>query len=121
MARLPLTKRNSIRRKRIVLYMMWLKTIASVSWFLQMIVVLGTRVALRQKYSIFKMERIHYVDRLVNRSDDTCIKNLRMNIETFHRLCFTLESKGYIKDTKYMSVIEQVAVFLYIYYRIMKK
>ncbi|XP_063945568.1 protein ALP1-like isoform X2 [Daucus carota subsp. sativus] len=114
MARLPLSKRNSRRRKRIMLYMVWLKMIASISWYFQMIVVLGTRVALRPRYSIFKMERIHYVDRLVKQSDDMCIKNLRMDMKTFHKLCFTLESRGYIRDTKYMNVTEQVAVFLYI-------
>ncbi|KAK1357878.1 hypothetical protein POM88_051134 [Heracleum sosnowskyi] len=114
MAWIPLSRRNSIRRKRIMVYMMWLKMVVSVHWFFQMIVLLGTRIALRPRYSIFKMERINYVDRLVNQSDATCVKNLLMNMRTFHKLCSTLESRGYIRDSKYMNVVEQVAVFLYI-------
>ena len=88
--------------------------IGSVHWFFQMIVLLGLRVALRPRYSIFKMERINYVDRLVNQSDDICVKNLRMNMGAFHKLCYTLESRGYIRDSKHMNVVEQVAIFLYI-------
>ena len=88
--------------------------IGSVHWFFQMIVLLELRVALRPRYSIFKMERINYVDRLVNQSDGICVKNLRMNMGAFHKLCYTLESRGYIRDSKHMNVVEQVAVFLYI-------
>lgn len=96
-----------------MIYMVWMKMVASVYWFFQIIILLGTRVALRPRYSIFKMERINYVDMLVNQSYATCVKKLRVNMRTFHKLCYTLESRGYTRDNKYMNVVEQVAILLY--------
>lgn len=65
-------------------------------FFFQMIVLLGTKVALRSRYSIFKMKIINYDNRLVKQSDTTCVK----------KSSDTLESKGYIHDNKYLNVIE---------------
>lgn len=103
-----------IRKKRIILFTALLKMIALVHLFFQMLILLETRITIRLRYSIFKMERINYIDRLVNQIDVTCINKIWMNMRIFHKLCFYLESRGYIRDTKHINVIEQVAIFLYI-------
>ncbi|KAL0409591.1 UNVERIFIED_CONTAM: hypothetical protein Sradi_1893500 [Sesamum radiatum] len=50
--------------------------------------------------------------RLVSFSDETYLRNLRMDRNAFGHLCYMLEHPGGVKPTKNVSVPEQVAMFL---------
>ncbi|KAL0405287.1 UNVERIFIED_CONTAM: hypothetical protein Slati_3842600 [Sesamum latifolium] len=56
--------------------------------------------------------QIRNLHRLVLGSDETCLRNLRMDRNAFGRLCCLLEQSGGIKATKNISVAEQVDMFL---------
>lgn len=45
-------------------------------------------------------------------TDIDCISNFRMDRNTFGRLCLLLKQLGELKEGKYVSVEEQVALFL---------
>ncbi|XP_012844715.1 PREDICTED: uncharacterized protein LOC105964755 [Erythranthe guttata] len=49
---------------------------------------------------------------LVGIDDVTCRDNLRMNMDTFKRLCYLLEHRGGLLATKNVQIPEQVAMFL---------
>ncbi|CAI9267924.1 unnamed protein product [Lactuca saligna] len=59
-------------------------------------------------------ERKEYMQRLVYKSDVTCIQQLRMNRATFVKLCRMVEIDGKLKASRYLQIDEQVAIFLYI-------
>ncbi|XP_042066675.1 protein ANTAGONIST OF LIKE HETEROCHROMATIN PROTEIN 1-like [Salvia splendens] len=56
--------------------------------------------------------QVRYFNRLVNVSDVACIDNLRMDRNTFGRLCILLRGTGDLVDGNFVSVEEQVAMFL---------
>ncbi|XP_041993768.1 uncharacterized protein LOC121744329 [Salvia splendens] len=57
---------------------------------------------------------LKYLDRLVRLTDRSCIDNLRMDRNTFGRLCHILRDRSGLIDQKFVTVEEQVAMFLYI-------
>ncbi|KAL8486518.1 hypothetical protein ACS0TY_023272 [Phlomoides rotata] len=50
--------------------------------------------------------------RLVGWSDSDCMENLRMDRNTFGRLCLMLKNLGGLTEGKFVSIEEQVAMFL---------
>lgn len=56
--------------------------------------------------------RVRHLDRLVCLTDRACIDNLRMDRNTFGRLCRILRDRVGLIDQKFVSVEEQVAMFL---------
>uniref|UniRef100_A0A5B7AF72 Putative nuclease HARBI1 isoform X1 n=1 Tax=Davidia involucrata TaxID=16924 RepID=A0A5B7AF72_DAVIN len=54
------------------------------------------------------------LDRLINGGDITCIEQLRMNRHTFGILCGLLRTVGRLVDSRYVTVEEQVAMFLHV-------
>lgn len=50
--------------------------------------------------------------RLVGRYDSDCVENLRMDQNTFGRLCMLLKNIGGLKEGKFVSIEEHVAMFL---------
>lgn len=56
--------------------------------------------------------QVQHLNRMVHVSDTDCIKNLRMDRNTFGRLCRLLREVGGVTDGKYVSVEEQLAIFL---------
>ncbi|XP_041999625.1 uncharacterized protein LOC121749079 [Salvia splendens] len=55
---------------------------------------------------------VKQVDRLVRVSDRSCVDNLRMDRNTFGRLCRILRDRVGLFDQKFVTVEEQVAMFL---------
>ncbi|XP_042059657.1 putative nuclease HARBI1 [Salvia splendens] len=55
---------------------------------------------------------VKQLDRLVRVSDRSCIDNLRMDRNTFGRLCRILHCRAGLVDQKFVTVEEQVAMFL---------
>ncbi|XP_041994584.1 uncharacterized protein LOC121744936 [Salvia splendens] len=55
---------------------------------------------------------VKQVDRLVRVSDRSCVDNLRMDRNTFGRLCRILRDRVELFDQKFVTVEEQVAMFL---------
>ncbi|XP_057778853.1 uncharacterized protein LOC130997533 isoform X1 [Salvia miltiorrhiza] len=53
-----------------------------------------------------------YLNRLVGINDADCISNLRMDRRTFARLCVILREQGGLVDGRFVTVEEQVAMFL---------
>ena len=72
------------------------------------------RKTLRERYTIFKMERNQYIYRLIHEGPASCVENLRMDKRSFYKLCFLLESRGYVQQSRHVNVVEKVAMFLYI-------
>lgn len=56
-------------------------------------------------------QRKHMLE-LVGLSDVTSLDALRMNRDTFKRLCFLLEHFGGLKTSRHVEIPEQVAIFL---------
>lgn len=56
--------------------------------------------------------QVHHLNRLVHLSDSECIVNLRMDRNTFGKLCLLLKQLGGLRDGRYVTVEEQVALFL---------
>ncbi|KAL0383211.1 UNVERIFIED_CONTAM: hypothetical protein Scaly_0608400 [Sesamum calycinum] len=57
-------------------------------------------------------DQVRNLNRLVSVSDASCLCNLRMDRNAFGRLCYLLEHSGGLSSTKYVTVAEQVAMFL---------
>ncbi|XP_057800517.1 uncharacterized protein LOC131015993 [Salvia miltiorrhiza] len=57
-------------------------------------------------------DQIKHMNRLTNVSDVDCIINLRMDRNTFGRLCQLLRQLGGLHNSRYIGVEEQVAMFL---------
>ncbi|XP_057788635.1 uncharacterized protein LOC131005646 [Salvia miltiorrhiza] len=53
-----------------------------------------------------------HLGRLIGENDIDCISNLRMDRNTFGRLCHILRDRGGLRDGDYVLVEEQVAMFL---------
>ncbi|XP_047953951.1 uncharacterized protein LOC125200337, partial [Salvia hispanica] len=75
---------------------------------------LSKRRILDQRHSILnKMDRqIKHLDRLIHISDADCIANLRMDRNTFGRLCRILYARGGLRIGRTLGIEEQVAMFL---------
>ena len=69
---------------------------------------------LKNKTFVRKETHIEIIDRLIRRSDVTCIEQLRMDRRTFGILCELLRTAGGLKVTGDVILEEQVAMFLYI-------
>lgn len=85
------------------------------------------RDRIRRSYSLISKipDRIEYLNRVLRFDDQECINHLRMNRQSFARLCFLVETSGGLKTGRNSSVAEQVAMFLSIIahhtkYRIVK-
>lgn len=67
-----------------------------------------------KRYSILKKiaPQLKHLDRLVHISDADCIANLRMDRNTFGRLCRILYARGGLKIGRVLGIEEQVAMFL---------
>ncbi|KAK6119077.1 hypothetical protein DH2020_047195 [Rehmannia glutinosa] len=82
------------------------------------------RVMLRRRHRRARMLHAPYriLDRLDDQithmrdltaiSDQTCIRQLRMDRNTFGRLCFLLENISGLERTRHVQISEQVAIFL---------
>ncbi|BFG37808.1 hypothetical protein CerSpe_240820 [Prunus speciosa] len=57
-------------------------------------------------------KQLEYLHGLVYESDTTCIDQLRMDRQSFHKLCQILVTKGELRSTRNMSIEEMVAIFL---------
>ncbi|KAL0312448.1 UNVERIFIED_CONTAM: hypothetical protein Sradi_5644100 [Sesamum radiatum] len=68
----------------------------------------------RRRYNLNSRipDQVRRLYSLVSFSDETCLRNLRMDRNAFGRLCYMLEHSGGVKPTKNVSVPEQVAMFL---------
>lgn len=66
------------------------------------------------KYSMINRMpyQVRHMNRLIGLSDTDCIANLRMDRNTFGRLCLLMRELGSLSDGKYVSIEEQVAMFL---------
>ncbi|KAL8485136.1 hypothetical protein ACS0TY_027431 [Phlomoides rotata] len=56
-----------------------------------------------------QIEKLHF---LVGHHDETCKDHIRMNTDCFNRLCYLLRNLGGLRDTRNVSISEQVAIFL---------
>lgn len=56
--------------------------------------------------------QIRHLNRIVGLTNVDCVANLRMDRNTFGKLCSLLRELGGLRDGKYVSVEEQVASFL---------
>ena len=57
-------------------------------------------------------KQVEYMYSLVYWSDAICIDQLRMDRQSFHKLCHILASKGQLRATKNVSIEEMLAMFL---------
>ncbi|KAL0295556.1 UNVERIFIED_CONTAM: hypothetical protein Sangu_2507300 [Sesamum angustifolium] len=57
-------------------------------------------------------DQVRNLHRLVSFSDESCLRNLRMDRNAFGRLCYMLQESGWVKGTKNVIAPEQVAMFL---------
>lgn len=57
-------------------------------------------------------KRERYIRKIIRSTDRTCIDMTRMNKASFHHLCRVLRSRGLLRDTLYVSVEEQLVMFL---------
>ncbi|KAL8519612.1 hypothetical protein ACS0TY_010517 [Phlomoides rotata] len=56
-----------------------------------------------------QIEQLHF---LVGQNDETCKDHIRMNTDCFNRLCYLLRNLGGLRDTRHVSISEQVSIFL---------
>ncbi|XP_047949262.1 uncharacterized protein LOC125195109 [Salvia hispanica] len=56
-------------------------------------------------------QEIH-LDRLVGKTDTDCLVNLRMDRNTFGKLCRMFRELGLLRDKRFVCIEEQVAIFL---------
>ncbi|KAL0405424.1 UNVERIFIED_CONTAM: hypothetical protein Slati_3856300 [Sesamum latifolium] len=57
-------------------------------------------------------QQVRHLYRLVEYNDMTCLRNLHIDRNAFGRLCYVLQHSGGLSDTKFVTVSEQVAMFL---------
>lgn len=114
MARLSLTMIQHIRKKKAILvYTLWMRMVLSFNAVFQLMYLSQlTRRTLRERYTIFKMERNQYIHRLIHEGPSSCVENLRMDKRSFYKLFFMLESRGYVQESRHVNVVEKVAMFL---------
>ncbi|XP_042011747.1 protein ANTAGONIST OF LIKE HETEROCHROMATIN PROTEIN 1-like isoform X1 [Salvia splendens] len=67
-----------------------------------------------RRYSVLNKipSQLEYLDRLVNLTDADCIANLRMDRNTFGRLCRILVERGGLRPGRCLGVEEMVAIFV---------
>lgn len=67
-----------------------------------------------RRFSLLKKipDQMKHLDRLVRFSNVDCIANLRMDVNTFGKLCRILSQRGGLITGKSLPVEEQVAIFL---------
>ncbi|KAL8540807.1 hypothetical protein ACS0TY_002140 [Phlomoides rotata] len=75
------------------------------------------RVADVQRLVMYMMvdripQQLEHLNELTQLSDVDCFNNLRMNRDTFNHFCYLLRHSGGLVDCRYVSVGEQVAIFL---------
>ncbi|KAL8550868.1 hypothetical protein ACS0TY_000081 [Phlomoides rotata] len=75
------------------------------------------RISNVQRLSRYRMvdripQQLQHMNELIELSDDDCFNNLRMNRDTFNRFCYLLRHNGGLVDGRFVSVGEQVAIFL---------
>ena len=74
---------------------------------------LGTQKRFTRSYSPKReFRQLSHLHELVYESDVICVDQLRMDRESFHKLCQILTTKGQLRGTRNMSVEEMVAMFL---------
>ncbi|XP_047978542.1 uncharacterized protein LOC125220411 [Salvia hispanica] len=56
--------------------------------------------------------QLRYINRLVRVNDRVCLDNLRVDRNAFARLCIMLRETGELADGRYVSIEQQVAMFL---------
>ncbi|KAL8499763.1 hypothetical protein ACS0TY_019654 [Phlomoides rotata] len=56
-----------------------------------------------------QMEKLHF---LAGYHDETCRDHIRMNTDCFNRLCYLLRNLGGLRDTRNVTISEQVTIFL---------
>ncbi|XP_042016260.1 uncharacterized protein LOC121764282 [Salvia splendens] len=84
------------------------------------ITLIGQNTRKRKRWSIEDPTRmldsipahVKQLDRLVRLTDWSCVDNLRMDRNTFGRLCRILRDRAGLIDQKFVTVEEQVAMFL---------
>ncbi|KAL8547109.1 hypothetical protein ACS0TY_006724 [Phlomoides rotata] len=57
-------------------------------------------------------QQIEHMSELVEMSDTDCFDNLRLNRDAFNRLCYLLRHMGWLANGRYVTVGEQVTLFL---------
>lgn len=119
MARLSLRSRKVRERKKsTVVLLFWMHVLNAVDWFFQlvchMIEYQVQKYTLRKSYTLsqFSSVRMNHLSELIHESDVKCIDHLRMNRRTFSKLCIMLRTTGRMKDSRNVSLEEQVAYFL---------
>ncbi|KAL8552591.1 hypothetical protein ACS0TY_001325 [Phlomoides rotata] len=72
------------------------------------------RIVYAQPYGMLSRipDQVLHMSRLFLDSDVDCISNLRMDRNSFGRLCFLMRELGGLVDRRYISVEEQVSMFL---------
>ncbi|KAL8471310.1 hypothetical protein ACS0TY_028821 [Phlomoides rotata] len=77
-----------------------------------MVSVIINRYRNTSQFRGLNVENIEHMSELVGMSDTDCFDNLRLNREAFNRLCYLLRHMGGLVDGRYVTVGEQVALFL---------
>jgi hypothetical protein len=118
MARLSLTTRDMIKKKKLTsVLMFWLDMLSVVIALFELLCVMEYRMrkkSLRARYVIDFYSRKGDIRRLIYESDEICYDHFRIDKNAFSKLCNMLEARGGLKATKHMLIDEQVAMFLYI-------
>ncbi|XP_060962712.1 protein ALP1-like isoform X1 [Cannabis sativa] len=120
MARLTVSERQILRKKKIItLYMYWMNVLHVVQWFFKLwekIIEHSIESSSlgRQLYILDIFANRQIVHQIAYESDVICFDQLRMNRKAFSTLCIMLETRGGLKASKYLQVDEQVAMFLHV-------
>ena len=87
-------------------------------WWNQLLILLSMlymrKESLTCRYVIDRCFGREHMLRIVYSSDDSCKFHLRLNRAAFTKLCRMLKEIGGLRDTVYMLIDEQVAMFLHI-------
>ena len=120
MARLSLSQRQTLRKKKILtLFMHWLNVMHVVQRFSQLLEKIimhdiQSKSLRRHLYVLDIVVNRQIVHELVYKSDVTCLDQLRLNTLAFTNLCTMLENRGGLRASRYLQMDEQVAMFLHI-------
>ena len=108
MARLSLSQRQTMRKKKILsLFMHWLNVMHIIQRFcelLEKIIMHGiqSKSLRRHLYVIDIVVNRQIVHELVYKSDGTCVDQLRVNRLAFTNLCMMLETRGGLRAFEYL-------------------
>jgi len=111
MARLNLTTRDMIKKKKLTsMLMFWLDMLSVVIAFFELLCVMVEyriqKESLRARYVIDFYSRQGDIHRLIYESDEICHDHFRMDRNAFSKLCNMLEARGGLKATKHMLIYE---------------